>query len=88
MLKAWKAIPARKTWRNARFREKYAETVEDIHKETVFVRLSIGVNAIAHSCYDNRTVGKKDEVSFVVTHIDEERNVAVRLISRIIRQNL
>ncbi len=67
---------------------KYAGTVEDIHKGTVFVRLSIGVNAIAHSCYDSRTVGKKDEVSFVVTNIDEERNVAVGLISRIIRQNL
>ena len=48
---------------------KYAGTVEDIHKGTVFVRLSIGVNAIAHSCYDSRTVGKKDEISFVVTHI-------------------
>ena len=48
---------------------KYAGTVEDIHKGTVFVRLSIGVNAIAHSCYDNRQVGKKDTVSFVVTHI-------------------
>jgi small subunit ribosomal protein S1 len=67
---------------------KYAGTVEDIHKGTVIVRLSIGVNAIAHSCYDSRTVGKKDEVSFVVTHIDKERNVAVGLISRIIRQNL
>ena len=67
---------------------KYAGTVEDIHKGTVIVRLSIGVNAIAHSCYDSRTVGKKDEVSFVVTHIDEERNVAVGLISRIIRQNI
>ncbi len=67
---------------------KYAGTVEDIHKGTVFVRLSIGVNAIAHSCYDNRTVGKKDFVSFVVTHIDEERNVAVGIITRIIKQNL
>ena len=38
---------------------KYAGTVEDIHKGTVFVRLSIGVNAIAHSCYDNRQVGKR-----------------------------
>ncbi len=63
-------------------------TVEDIHKGTVFVRLSIGVNAIAHSCYDNRQVGKKDTVSFVVTHIDEERNVAVGIITRIIKQNL
>ena len=67
---------------------KYAGIVEDIHKGTVFVRLSIGVNAIAHSCYDNRTVGKKDNVSFVVTHIDEERNVAVGIITRIIKQNL
>lgn len=67
---------------------KYAGTVEDIHKGTVFIRLSIGVNAIAHSCYDNRTVGKKDLVSFVVTHIDEERNVAVGIITRIIKQVL
>ena len=67
---------------------KYAGTVTDIHKGTVFVRLSIGVNAIAHSCYDNRLPGKKDDVSFVVTRIDEERNVAVGLISRIIKQNI
>ncbi len=67
---------------------KYAGTITDIHKGTVFVRLSIGVNAIAHSCYDNRMPGKRDEVSFVVTRIDEERNVAVGLISRIIRQNI
>lgn len=67
---------------------KYAGTVEDIHKGTVFVRLELDVNAIAHSCYDNRTVGKKDIVSFVVTHIDEARNVAVGIITRIIKQNL
>lgn len=67
---------------------KYAGTITDIHKGTVFVRLSIGVNAIAHSCYDNRTPGKKYEVSFVVTRINEEWNVAVSLISRIIRQNI
>jgi len=67
---------------------KYAGTVTDVHKGTVFVRLHIGVNAVAHSCYDDRMPGKKDEVSFVVTRIDEERNVAVGLISRIIRQNI
>ena len=67
---------------------KYAGTVEDIHNGTVFIRLQIGVNAIAHTCYDSRTVGKKDEVSFVVTHIDFERNVALGIITRIIRQNL
>lgn len=67
---------------------KYAGVITDIHKGTVFVRLSIGVNAIAHSCYDKRTPGKKDEVSFVITKIDEERNVAIGLISRIIKQNI
>ena len=67
---------------------KYAGTVEDIHNGTVFVRLQIGVNAIAHTCYDSRTVGKKDDVSFVVTHIDSDRNVALGIITRIIRQNL
>ena len=67
---------------------KYAGTVEDIHNGTVFVRLQIGVNAIAHTCYDSRTVGKKDDVSFVVTHINSERNVALGIITRIIRQNL
>ena len=79
---------SKENMRKCKIQGKYAGTVEDIHKGTVFVRLSTGVNAIAHSCYDNRTVGKKDEVSFVVTHIDEERNVAVGLISRIIRQNI
>ncbi len=67
---------------------KYAGTVTEIHKGTVFVRLHIGVNAVAHSCYDNRLPGKKDEVSFVVTRIDSDRNVAVGLISRIIKQNI
>ena len=53
--------------KNCRVQGKYAGTVEDIHKGTVFVRLELGVNAIAHSRYDSRTVGKKDKVSFVVT---------------------
>jgi hypothetical protein len=67
---------------------KYVGTVTDIHKGTVFVRLYIGVNAVVHSCYDNRMPGKKDDVSFVVTRIDADRNVAVGLISRIIKQNI
>jgi small subunit ribosomal protein S1 len=32
--------------------------------------------------------GKKDDVSFVVTKIDEENRVAVGSITRIIRQNI
>jgi len=32
--------------------------------------------------------GKKDDVSFVVTAIEEERGVALGIITRIIKQNL
>lgn len=71
-----------------RVQSKYAGKVTDIHKGIVYVRLANGVNAIAHSCYDRRMPGKKDDVSFVVTHIDEERGVAVGIITRIIKQNL
>lgn len=67
---------------------KYVGKVTDIYKGVVYIRLSNGVNAVAHSCYDRRTPGKKDEVSFVVTHIDEERGVAVGIITRIIKRIL
>ena len=67
---------------------KYAGKVTDVHKGVVYVRLSNGVNAVAHSCYDYRMPGKKDDVSFAVTRLDMERGVAVGSITRIIRQNL
>jgi small subunit ribosomal protein S1 len=53
----------------------------------MYIRLSNGVNAIARTCYDSRMPGKKDEVSFVLTKIDAERNVAMGIVTRIIRQN-
>ena len=71
-----------------RIQSKYAGKVTDVHKGVVYVRLTNGVNAVAHSCYDRRMPGKKDDVSFAVTHIDEEKGVAVGIITRIIRQNL
>ncbi len=67
---------------------KYAGRVTDTHKGVVYIRLSNGVNAIAHSCLDRRMPGKKDDVSFVVTAIEEERGVALGIITRIIKQNL
>jgi len=67
---------------------KYAGKVTDVHKGVVYIRLVNGVNAIAHSCYDYRTPGKKDDVSFAVTKLDEERGVAVGIITRIIKQHL
>ncbi len=74
--------------KKCRIQSKYAGKVTDIHKGVVYIRLSNGVNAVAHSCYDYRAPGKKDDVSFAVTRIDEERGVAVGIITRIIRQNL
>ena len=74
--------------RLCRIQSKYAGTVTDVHKGVVYIRLTNGVTAIAHSCYDRRRPGKKDDVSFVVTGIDEERGVALGIITRIIRQNL
>lgn len=79
---------SRQNLKKCRVQSKYAGRVTDIHKGVVFIRLSNGVNAIAHSCYDYRTPGKKDDVSFVVTRLDEDRGVAVGIITRVIRRNL
>ncbi len=78
----------RENLKKCRVQGKYAGKVTDVYKGIVYIRLSNGVNAVAHSCYDARTPGKKDDVSFVVTRIDEERGVAVGIITRIIRRNL
>ena len=74
--------------KKCRVQGKYAGKVTDVHKGVVFVRLGIGVNAVAHSCYDSRMPGKKDDVSFAVTRIDEERNIALGIITRVIKQNI
>jgi ribosomal protein S1 len=65
---------------------KYAGKIIDIYKGAVFVRLGVGVNAIAHSCQDVRKPCKKDDISFVVTKIDETNKVAIGMITKIIRQ--
>ncbi len=67
---------------------KYAGVITEIAKGVVFIRLHTGVNAIAHSCADKKHPGKNDEISFVVTHIDNERGVAVGLITKILKQNI
>ena len=71
-----------------RVQSKYAGKVTDVKKGVIYVRLSNGVNAVAHTCYDHRMPGKKDDVIFVVTRLDKERGIAVGMITRIIRQNL
>lgn len=74
--------------KKCRVQGKYAGKVTDVHKGVVFIRLTNGVNAIAHACLDRRMPGKKDDVSFAVTHIDPEQGVAFGIITRIIKQNL
>lgn len=74
--------------KKCRVQSRYAGRVTDVHHGIVYVRLANGVNAVAHSCYDRRTPGKMDDVSFVVTKLDTERCIAVGIITRIIRQNL
>jgi len=66
---------------------RYAGIITDIHGGRLYIRLSNGVNAIAETCYDTRTPGKRDEVSFVLTKINTERRIAYGIVSRIIRQN-
>lgn len=78
----------RSNLQKCRIQSKYAGTVTDVHNGIVYIRLMNGVNAIAHSCYDRRMPGKKDDVSFAVTKIDEERGVAIGIITRIIKQHL
>lgn len=67
---------------------KYVGRVTDNYGGAVYIRLSNGANAIAHTCRDPRRPGRKDDVNFVVTKLDEEQGVALGIITRIIRQNL
>ena len=67
---------------------RYAGRVTDVRSGVVYIRLNNGCNAIAHTCYDRRAPGKNDDVSFAVTRLDEERGIAVGIITRIIKQNL
>lgn len=64
---------------------KYIGTVTGV-ENVVYVRLNIGVNAIATTVRDQRAICRKDEVSFVVTRIDETNGLAVGIITRIIKQ--
>ena len=68
-----------------RIQSKYTGKVTDVRKGIVYIRLSNGVNAVTHSCYDYQTPRKKDDVSFAVTRLDKKRELAVGIITRIIR---
>lgn len=67
---------------------RYVGEVTDVRKGVIFIRLSIGVNAVSHECRDMRMPGRKDTVSFTVTRLDEKNGVAIGVVNRIIKQNL
>lgn len=67
---------------------KYVGIITDIYKGTYFIRLNIGVNAVAHSCNMASLPSKKDEIGFVVTRINDNFEVAEGIITRLIKRNL
>ena len=65
---------------------KYVGKVTDVYKGTYFLCLDCKVNAVAHSCNTASLPGQGDEVGFLVTRINDEREVAEGIITRIIRR--
>jgi len=67
---------------------KYIGEVTNVRNGVAYIRLKIGVNAIAHTNYDRRTPGKADIVSFVITRINPEYGNATGIITKIIKQSI
>lgn len=65
---------------------KYVGKVTDVYRGTFFLCLSCQVNAVAHSCNTASLPGQGDEVGFLVTRINEDREVAEGIITRIIKR--
>lgn len=65
---------------------KYVGTITDVYRGTYFMRLNIGVNAVAHSCNMASLPSKRDEVGFVVTRINDKYEVAEGIITRLIKR--
>lgn len=65
-------------------------TISDVRKGVYLISLIDGVKALSHICVDSRgrTPGRGDQVMFVVTRIDWDRNMAIGIIARIMRRNL
>ena len=67
---------------------KYIGEITNVHNGIAYIRLQIGVNAIAHTNYDKRTPGKGDVVSYVITRINHDYGNVSGVITRIIKQNI
>ena len=80
--------PAKENIKKCVVQGKYIGKVTDMSRNAIYVRLNVGVNAVALAVHDRRTPCRKDNVSFVVTRIDEEAGIAIGIITRIIKQYL
>ena len=65
---------------------KYAGTITDVYKGTYFIRLDIGVNAVAHSCNMPSLPGKRVKIGFVAPRINDNYEVAEGIITRLIKR--
>ncbi len=80
--------PAKENIKKCVVQGKYIGRGTDVNRNAIYVRLNVGVNAVALAVHDRRTPCRKDDVSFVVTRIDEEAGIAIGIITRIIKQYL
>lgn len=65
----------------------YYGTVASYNKQTVFIRLQVGVNATSTVWMSKEIPARFDTVSFQLTNIDEDQGIAHGVITRIIRKN-
>lgn len=65
---------------------KYIGEVTNVKNGIAYIRLKIGVNAIAHTNYDRRSPARGDIVSFVITRINTEYANVAGIITKIIKQ--
>lgn len=67
---------------------KYIGEVTNVRNGVAYIRLKIGVNAIAHTNYDRRSPARGDIVSFVVIRINQEYSNVTGIITKIIKQSV
>ena len=65
---------------------KYTGVITEVYKGTYFMRLDIGVNAVAHSCNMPTLPGKGDKIGIVVHRINDSYEVAEGIITRLIKR--
>jgi ribosomal protein S1 len=80
--------PARENIKKCVAQGKYIGKVTGMDDRAIYVRLNVGVNAIATSVQDRKFPSRKDDVSFVVTHIEQDAGYVVGIITRVIKQYL